>query len=148
MFPTLKDKEYLLTDKLSYQLGQIKRGDIVVFKAPESEPCAESGCEYIKRVLGIPGDRVMVSGSKVFINGKMANDSFLPPEFVTHPGAYMKEGVEIVVPEGRILPLGDNREHSRDGREFGPIKKELVVGRAFFRYWPVNVFGLLPSVAL
>jgi len=148
MFPTLNDKEYLLTDKLSYQLGTPKRGDIIVFKAPETESCASEGCEYIKRIIGLPGDKVMVQANQVFVNGSLLNNSFLPRDYVTEPGSYLQEGIEVVVPEGHYLPMGDNRSHSRDGREFGTIKRSLIIGKAFFRYWPVSVVGLIPSVAL
>lgn len=148
MFPTFKDKEYLLTDKLSYQIGLPKRGDVVVFKAPPSEPCAVDGCEYIKRVIGLPGDKVMVKENQVYVNGNMIDNSFLPKDYVTEPGTYLKEGIEMTIPEGMYLPMGDNRSHSRDGREFGPIKKDLIIGRAIFRYWPISVLGLTPQIHL
>ncbi len=148
MFPTFKDKEYLLTDKLSYQMGLPKRGDVIVFKAPPSEPCAVDGCEYIKRIIGLPGDKVMVRENQVYVNGNMIDNSFLPKDYVTEPGTYLKEGIEMTIPDGMYLPMGDNRSHSRDGREFGPIKKDLIIGKAFFRYWPVNVLGLTPQTHL
>lgn len=146
MLPNFVNGEYLLTDKLSYQFGEPKRGDVVVFKAPPSEPCAVDECEYIKRIIGIPGDRVMVSGGQVYLNGQLLDQSWLPDEFVTDPGAFAEEGVEKEVPAGQYLCLGDNRSHSRDGREFGPVKKELIIGKAFFKYWPVSSIGLVPTV--
>lgn len=146
MLPNFTNGEYLLTDKLSYQLGVPKRGDVVVFKAPPSEPCAEDQCEYIKRVVGIPGDKVMVKGGQVYLNGQLLDQNFLPSDFVSDPGSFSQEGVEREVPAGMYLCFGDNRGHSRDGREFGPIKKELIVGRAFFKYWPVSSVGLVPTI--
>lgn len=148
MLPNFKDMEYLLTDKLSYQIGTIKRGDVVVFRAPPSEPCAADQCEYIKRVIGVPGDRVMVKDEQVYLNGQKLDQKFLPPDFVTDPGAYLQEGVEQTIPAGQYLCLGDNRSHSRDGREFGPIDKKLIVGRAFFKYWPLSSVGLVPTIRL
>jgi signal peptidase I len=148
MVPNFQNGEYLLTDKVSYQLGKPQRGDVVVFKAPPSEPCAADECEYIKRIIGIPGDKVMVKGSQVYLNGQLLNQSFLPTEFVTDSGSYMKEGVEMIVPENNYLCFGDNRSHSRDGREFGPIPKENIVGKAFFKYWPPTSVGLVPAVRL
>lgn len=148
MVPNFHDKERILTDKLSYQFGEPKRGDVVVFKAPASEPCSENECEYIKRIIGLPGDRVMVSGSQVYLNGALLDQSFLPADFVTDPGEFCQEGVEVTVPESSYLVFGDNRSHSRDGREFGPINRKLILGKAFFRYWPLNVIGLLPSISL
>jgi signal peptidase I len=146
MMPNFVDKEYLLTDKLSYQFGDPQRGDVVVFKAPPSEPCAVDECEYIKRVIGVPGDRVMVEGGKVYLNGVMLNEFYLPEDFVSDPGDFLEEGLEQEVPVGSYLCLGDNRSHSRDGREFGPIEKRLIVGKAFFVYWPANSIGLVPQV--
>lgn len=146
MYPNFEDKQFLLTDKISYQLGQPQRGDVVVFKAPAGEACAEDECEYIKRVIGLPGDRVMVKEGQVYLNGQLLNQTFLPKEFVTDPGAFCQEGVEKLVPAGQYLVFGDNRPHSRDGREFGPIKKELIVGRAFFKYWPPKAVGLVPVI--
>lgn len=146
MLPNFVNGEFLLTDKLSYQLGEPKRGDVIVFKAPPSEPCSENECEYIKRIIGIPGDRVKVEGGQVYLNGELLNQSFLPSDFVSDPGEFCKEGEEVTVPAGMYLPFGDNRSHSRDGREFGPIKKELIVGRAFFKYWPANSIGLVPTI--
>lgn len=146
MMPNFLDKEYLLTDKLSYQLGTPQRGDVVVFKAPSSEPCSVDECEYIKRVIGLPGDRVMVKDGQVYLNGKLLNQTWLPIDFVSEPGSFNEEGVEMTVPQGMYLCFGDNRSHSRDGREFGPIKKELIVGRAFFKYWPLASMGFVPKI--
>lgn len=148
MVPNFIDGEYLLTDKLSYQFGEPQRGEVVVFKAPPSEPCAEDECEYIKRIIGIPGDTVMVENGQVFLNGELLNQDFLPEDFVTDPGSFCQEGVEVSVSDGEYLVFGDNRSHSRDGREFGPINKDLIVGKAFFRYWPIENAGLIPTVRL
>lgn len=146
MLPNFVNGEYLLTDKLSYQLGDPKRGDVVVFKAPPSEPCAADECEYIKRVIGIPGDTIMVKEGKVYLNGRFLDQKFLPSDFVSEPGTFCEEGVEKTIPKGYYLAFGDNRSHSRDGREFGPIKEESIVGRAFFVYWPVSEIRLVPTV--
>ena len=148
MDPNFDDGEYLLTDKLSYQFGEPQRGDVVVFKAPPTEPCAEDECEYIKRVIGLPGDVVMVENGLVYLNGDLLEQSFLPEDFVSDSGSYCKEGVAVQVPEGEYLVFGDNRSHSRDGREFGPIPMSLIVGKAFFKYWPINGMGLIPTVRL
>jgi len=146
MVPNFTDGEYLLTDKLSYRFGDPQRGDVVVFKAPPSEPCAADQCEYIKRIIGIPGDRVMVKAGLVYLNGALLNQFFLPEGVISDPGSFCAEGVEKTVPQGYYLAFGDNRSHSRDGREFGPIKRELIVGKAFFEYWPLSSIGLIPKV--
>lgn len=145
MYPNFKDKEYLLTEKLSYQFSGPKRGDVVIFKAPASEPCAADECEYIKRVIGIPGDEVMVKEGDIYLNGEKLDQSFLPEMVYSSPGDYMEEGIEKMVPEGQYLCLGDNRPNSRDGREFGPVDKDLIIGKAFLKYWPLSSVGLIPE---
>ena len=147
MVPNFDNGEYLLTDKLSYQFNEPKRGDVVVFKAPPSEPCAVDQCEYIKRIIGVPGDRVMVKDGLVYLNGQLLDQRFLPADYTTAAGEYSIEGIEKEVPLGQYLCFGDNRSHSRDGREFGPIDKSLIVGKAFFKYWPVDSVGLVPKVS-
>ncbi|MDD4976658.1 MAG: signal peptidase I [Bacteriovorax sp.] len=147
MYPNFEDKEYLLTEKLSYQFGKPQRGDVVIFKAPPSEPCSAEECEYIKRVIGVPGDRVMVKGGQVYLNGEMLDESaFLSDEVITNEEEYMEEGVELTVPDGQYLCFGDNREHSRDGRAFGPIEEKSIVGRALFKYWPISSIGGVPRI--
>lgn len=146
MLPNFVNNEYLLTDKLSYLVGKPQRGDVIVLKAPPSEACAEESCEYIKRIVGIPGDRVKVQDGRVYLNSKLLNEPYLAPGTITEPGEYCKEGVEVTVPEGFVLPFGDNRQHSRDGREFGviPINNQKgIVGKAFFKYWPPQSIGLV-----
>lgn len=147
MHPNFKNGEYLLTEKISYQFGDPQRGDVVIFKAPASEPCAEEECEYIKRVIGVPGDRVMLMEGDVYVNGEMLAQDFLPEMLYSSPGEYMEEGVEKVVPKGQYLCFGDNRPNSRDGREFGPIDRDLIIGKAFLKYWPINSVGLIPKVS-
>lgn len=148
MEPNFQNGEYLLTDKLSYQFSTPQRGDVVVFKAPPSEPCSAEECEYIKRLVGVPGDKIKVEGGKVYLNGVELNQFFLPSDFVTSPGAYLTEGVEMMMGPDEYLCLGDNRSHSRDGREFGPVKKEAIIGKAFLKYWPIDAVGLVPQIKL
>jgi signal peptidase I len=146
MVPSFEDKDYLLTDKLTYKFANPQRGDVVVFKAPATELCAETECEYIKRVIGIPGDRIKVAGGKVYLNGELLKEVYLPKGISTSAGTFSVEGVEKMVPPNQYLCFGDNRSHSRDGREFGPVGKDRIVGRAFFRYWPTKSFGLVPRI--
>lgn len=148
MYPNFLDKEYLLTEKISYQFkGDPQRGDVVIFKAPPSEACSAEGCEYIKRVIGVPGDRVMVKDGEVYINGELLDQSFLPSKVITDAGSYCQEGVEVMVPQNQYLCFGDNRPNSRDGREFGPISRDLIIGKAFLKYWPLDSIGLVPKVS-
>ncbi len=147
MVPNFIDGEFLLTEKISYQFGEPKRGDVVIFRAPPSEPCSENQCEYIKRIIGLPGDRVMVQNGNVYLNGELLDQSFLPVGTMSSSGTFSEEGVEKTVPDGTYLCFGDNRPGSRDSREFGPIKKDLIIGKAFFKYWPIQSAGLIPTVS-
>ena len=143
MYPNFHDAEFLLTEKLTYHTRDPNYGDVVIFKAPPSEACAENECEYIKRVVAIPGDTVKVADGKVWLNGSILEEPYIPEEYATNPGSFLRENRPIIVPPNEYLLLGDNRPHSRDGREFGTIAKEEIVGRAFFRYWPIDRLGLI-----
>lgn len=137
MFPTFKDGEYVLTDKVTFRTRLPMYGDVIVFKAPVNE-----NFDFIKRVIGVPGDRVMVSEGKVFVNGKALPeylpDGYLPTEYTTSPGQFLQQGSEYVVPPGSVFTMGDNRDHSSDSRDWGPVPDQNIIGRAFFRYWPAN----------
>jgi signal peptidase I len=143
MLPTFEDSEMLIVEKISYRLDTPERGDVVVFKAPESEACSEDQCEYIKRVIALPGDEIMVLDGKIYINSNVLSEDYLDISVKTDPGSFLTEGESYEVPGGYYMLMGDNRPHSRDSREFGPILKEDIVGKAFVRYWPPEKFGLV-----
>jgi signal peptidase I len=143
MFPNFHDGEFLLTDKFTYRFHLPKRGETIIFMAPASEACAEVECEYIKRIVGLPGERIKIQGGQVFINGQVLAEDYLPADERIIAGSLLKEGAEFLVPGESYIVLGDNRPHSRDSREFGPIKKEAIIGRAFLRYWPPDRMGLI-----
>lgn len=143
MLPNFQNKELLLTDKLTYRFRSPKRGEVVVFKAPPSEPCAEDECEYIKRLVGLAGERIMIKGQHVYINGKLLEEDYLPTSYITEPGSYLSVGKEVIIPKDGYILLGDNRSHSRDSREIGLIERQAIVGRAFFVYWPPQRIGLV-----
>jgi signal peptidase I len=140
MFPNFKDGDFIITDKLTYKFGEPKRGDVVVFKNPRDE-----SEDFIKRIMGLPGDRIKVENGHVYINGKMVNEGFLKSDVITPGGSFMHEGQEIVVQPGEYIAMGDNRQHSSDSREWGFVTKKEIIGRVFLRYWPANQFGLWPA---
>ncbi|PIU75315.1 MAG: signal peptidase I, partial [Candidatus Portnoybacteria bacterium CG06_land_8_20_14_3_00_39_12] len=112
------------------------------------EPCAEIECEYIKRIIGLPGDRVMVKQNQVYINGQALDESnYLAGDIITGSGSFLAEGVEKTIGDNSYLPLGDNRPYSRDGREFGVIMRDMVIGRAWLRYWPLNKAGFVKHLS-
>lgn len=138
MFPTFADGEYLMTDKITYKRREPIRGEVIVFKAPIAE-----SFDFIKRVLGVPGDRLMVQGGHIYLNGQLMDEPYLPEEYVTRGGQYMREGQEIVVPPDTVMAIGDNRGHSSDSREWGPVPFENIIGRGMFRYWPPDKFWVV-----
>jgi len=146
MYPNFHNGEFLLTDKISYRFGTPQRGDVIIFKAPPSEPCAEIECEYIKRIIGTPGDTVKVSEGKIYINNQILTEPYLPKGLTTSPGSFLRENQEVKIPPNEYLPLGDNRNQSRDGREFGTIPFSSIVGKAWLRYWPFNRIGIIKRI--
>ena len=138
MYPNFHDGEYLLTDKISYRLNTPTRGDVVVFKAPRNEDY-----DYIKRIIGLPGETIRVQDGKVFINNITLEENYLPQEYVTSGGTYWQTGKNIVLLPDEYFVLGDNRSHSSDSREWGVVPKANIVGKAFLRYWPTDRFDLI-----
>lgn len=136
MLPTFEDGDFILTDKISYRIGEPKRGDVIVLKYPKSE-----NQEFIKRVIGLPGDTIQIQDSSLYINGKHLEENYLAPGTPTHGADYINEGATIQVKENQYFVFGDNRTNSSDSRNWGPITKQEIVGKTFFRYWPLKNFG-------
>lgn len=136
MEPNFHDGEYLLSDKITYRLREPERGDVIVFEAPGT-----NGDEFIKRIIGVPGDRVSVRNGKVYVNNTLLEESYIPTELTTTAGAFLKEGGEVTVPTEYYFVLGDNRPFSSDSRAWGLVGKEKITGRAWFIYWPPDQFG-------
>lgn len=140
MEPNFHDGEYLLTDKVSYRIGEPERGDVVVFKAPPTYTD-----EFIKRIIGLPGEEIKIEGGHVYVNGRQLEEQYLPEGTRVLPGKFSTEGQTITVPEGSYYVLGDNRDHSLDSRNLGPIERQYITGRAWFIYWPVSEVGTVKS---
>jgi len=137
MEPNFHNSEYLLTDKVTYRfMREPQRGDVVVFKAPPNYTD-----EYIKRIIGLPGDSVMVKQGRVYVNDQALNESYLPQDLVIKGGNYLQEGRSATVPANSYVVMGDNRPHSLDSRAFGPITRDKITGRAWVVYWPINEIG-------
>lgn len=139
MDPNFEDGEFILTDKISYRFGVPERGDVVVFRAP---PDFQE--EFIKRIIGMPGDKIMVKNNHIFINGKQINETeYLDPSVAISAGSFTVEGQEVVVPEDQYVVMGDNRPNSFDSRYFGPISKDKITGKAWISYWPPKRAGTI-----
>lgn len=142
MEPNFPDGEYLLTDKVTYRFNEPKRGDVIVFKAPVGE-----GDEFIKRIIGLPGEKITLKDNHIYINGELLPEKYLDENLKTSGGYFLTEGATILVPDGKYLVLGDNRPHSSDSRSWGVIEKKVITGRAWLIYWPVSNAGLVKKVS-
>ncbi|MDY6867633.1 MAG: signal peptidase I [Chloroflexota bacterium] len=132
MKPTLEPGQFLLVNRVSYKLGRPHIGDIVVFHAP-----GVSDQDYIKRVIGLPGDEIRVENGTVYINNRPLYEPYIS-EQPNYTGSWM-------VPEGEYFVLGDNRNNSSDSHLWGFVPEEDIVGRALLIYWPFNDFAILRS---
>ncbi len=138
MNPNFLDQEYILTDKIGYRFHDPQREDVIIFTSPQ-----DPDYEYIKRIIGLPGETIKIERGEVFINGQKLAEAYLPASFQTLSGHFLKEGQTYTISEGQYFVFGDNRNHSSDSREWGPVEREKIIGRAWFRYWPLSKVGLV-----
>src|ERR1700691_6106581 len=135
MMPTLDDQERIFINKFVYRFhfGNIDRGDTVVFWLP-----GDPSKSYIKRVIGMRGDRVEVDQGKVIVNGQPLVESYVPPEFRDQSSMSAR-----VIPDDEYFVLGDHRSSSNDSRAWGMVPRRYIYGKAVFIYWPLDKMGLL-----
>lgn len=136
MEPSFKSGDYILTSRISYKFRRPNRGDVVVFKAPKNPDI-----EYIKRVIGLPGDKVVIQNGDLSINGIVLNESYISARTNLWEGGFIRNGEQLIVPQDYIFVMGDNRPRSSDSREFGPVPISSIIGVVFFRYFPSDVMG-------
>jgi signal peptidase I len=136
MMPTLTDQERIFINKFTYRFGfgSVARGDTVVFWYPQ-----DTSKSYIKRVIGVPGDRIRVEGGLVYVNGTPLHESYVPPE--NRDSNSWRDGEEQIVPDGKYFVLGDHRNQSSDSRMWGYVPRENIYGKAVFVYWPLDKMG-------
>jgi signal peptidase I len=157
MVPTLEIGQRVLVDRVSFRFGEPDRGDIVVFKPPagqpgtcgvehpSDQPCPRGTPErddtnFIKRVVGVPGDRLKVLEGHVYIDGERQDEPFARIDPECGPCNLPRE---ITIPEDQYYMMGDNRGASADSRAWGPVRKEWIIGKAFMTYWPPGRIGIL-----
>jgi signal peptidase I len=156
MSPQLEVNDRIVVSKLSYRLHDVRRGDVVVFDAPPEVELPEpqkplpsrairavlegvnvvkpTTTEYVKRVVGLPGEKISAKGGGLYVNDQLLVEPYLPP------GLRTEDFAPVTVPEGRLFVMGDNRNPnmSRDSRSFGPIETSSVVGRVIVKVWPLG----------
>jgi len=147
MYPNFHNGEYVITNLIGFEdfkiyhanFGTLKLGDVVVFVAPP-DPTKD----YIKRVIGVSGDKVMIKDGNVYLNGKILDESaYLKSDVKTYEGAFLSEGQELTVPADEYFVLGDNRPESSDSRTWGFVTKDEIIGKSMLVYWPLDRVRLI-----
>src|SRR5580704_12653469 len=133
MLPMLEDQDRLFINKMAYRVGDIQRGDVVVFLYPHDHDKS-----YIKRVIALPGDVLKIDHGAVFVNGKEVAEPYVPKQFEDD-----RSQPETVIPVHEYFVMGDHRSISSDSREFGPVDRDLIYGKAAFVYWPTTEIGVV-----
>ncbi|MGB7549661.1 MAG: signal peptidase I [Terracidiphilus sp.] len=133
MLPRLEDQDRLFINKFVYHVESIQRGDVVVFHYPR-----DPAKSYIKRVIALPGDRLWIDNGIVWINGKPQREGYVPERYRDD-----RSMAELVVPVGSYFMMGDHRSISSDSRDFGPVERSLIYGKAVFVYWPTRDAGVV-----
>jgi signal peptidase I len=135
MMPALVDQERIFINKFIYRLGigDIERGDMVVFWYP-----GDPSKSYIKRVIGVPGDKIEINDGIVKVNGRRLLERYVPDEYRDHASID-----PVVVPDDQFFVLGDHRSSSHDSRSWGPVPRRYIYGKAVFVYWPLEKMGVL-----
>lgn len=131
MLPELADHDRLFINKFAYHFGAIQRGDVVVFYYPRDPEKS-----YIKRVVGLPGETLVVDRGRVYINGRLLPEPYLPQRYRDERSTDV-----IHIPTGEYYLMGDHRSISSDSREFGSVQRDLIYGKAEFIYWPMRELG-------
>ena len=133
MQPELRDQDRLFINKFAYRFENISRGDVVVFHYPRDPEKS-----YIKLVIALPGDTLRIDDGRVYVNGQRIEESYVPRRY--RDGRSMPE---IVIPQGDYFVMGDHRSISSDSRDFGPVDRQLIYGKAAFIYWPADNMGII-----
>lgn len=133
MLPRLEDQDRLFINKIAYRVGEIHQGDVVVFQYPRDHTKS-----YIKRVIGLPGDRLRIDHGIVYVNGVALREPYVPARYEDD-----RSEAQMVLPPHEYFLMGDHRSISSDSREFGPVDRDLIYGKAVFVYWPVEQVGVV-----
>lgn len=133
MLPRLQNNERLFVDKLAFNFEPIRRGDVVVFRYPR-----DPSQSFIKRVVGLPGDHIVIWGGVVYVNGRRLAENYVPAGFQDYA-----DYPEVTVPPRQYYVLGDHRNSSNDSRFWGCLPEHDIFGRAVFAYWPMARLGLV-----
>jgi signal peptidase I len=141
MYATLDDNDYLIANKIDYRLHPPQRGDIIILRPP-----TDNSKDFIKRVIALPGEKLLIRDSVVYINGHRLDESAYLPEAWTILNNWPGDGTDgRVMKSNEYFVMGDNRNRSQDSRIFNPITRDRIDGKAWFRIWPLDHFGNIYS---
>lgn len=132
MEPTLTEGDMIAANKIVYRFSEPKRGDIIVFKYP-----LDPERDFVKRLIGLPGEKLQIKSSTLYINGKVTPEPYLPK------GLKFQDYGPVTVPKDKFFMMGDNRNDSLDSRSWGEMPRENIIGKASFIYWPINRMKIL-----
>jgi len=133
MLPVLEDQDRLFINKIAYRVGEIHPGDVVVFQYPRDHTKS-----YIKRVIAKPGDDLRIDRGRVYVNGARLHEPYVPSRFADE-----RSLAETILPPNEYFVMGDHRSISSDSRDFGPVDRQLIYGKAAFVYWPMEQVGVV-----
>jgi signal peptidase I len=136
MVPTFANKERLIAEKISIKFKELNRGDIVIFVNPNYPEINQR--LIIKRVVGLPGEVIRLSGGDIYINDALLDENYLGEKHHTYGRDAIEDNLSYKIADNAYVLLGDNRDHSKDSREWGAIKKDRIIGRALFVYYPLK----------
>jgi signal peptidase I len=133
MLPRLEDRDRIFINKFVYRFTSIQRGDVVVFRYPRDPEKS-----YIKRVIALPEDHLLIDRGRVYVNGRLLREPYVPPEYRDN-----RSVAEMTLPPGDYYVMGDHRSISSDSRDFGPVERSFIYGKAVFVYWPARDVGVV-----
>lgn len=140
MEPDFHNGEYLLIEKVAYRFKEPTRGDVIVFRYPNNP-----SVNYIKRVIGLPGETIRIFNNEVYVNSRLLNEDYLAPEEKTIVNRNPDQPYEIKLGDHEMFVMGDNRQHSSDSREWGPLKSSFVIGKSVIVLYPKTDFSAVAS---
>ncbi len=144
MVPNFQSGEYLIGNKIGYKFSEPQRGDVIIFEYDENT-------DYIKRIIGLPNENISIQNGKIHINNQMLDETeYLDPSVLTRGSDFLQEGSTVSISEDKYFVLGDNRPNSSDSRDFGPIGRDQIKGKAWLVYFPFTDFRFIghPNILL
>ncbi len=137
MEPTLYTGDRIFISRVAYRISDVGRGDVIVMTSPRNPDI-----EYVKRVIGLPGETLLFKDGDVYIDGYLLEEPYLNDKTNLWENGFIEENVPYMVPDNHVFVMGDNRHRSSDSREFGPVPMESVIGKATVQYYPQFNLGL------